>query len=131
MGIGAYRRRFRMRGPESVREGIRRRGDWEERRVVWRGRRAGLPVGSGKCAYVHKSGGIAVAGKQCGAWAIFPGAEAWAGGAGVAELECQVAWAGCGLPLAATDGGFGEEDEPAVPRPAGGDGGEARGVDVG
>src|SRR5260370_15751021 len=106
MGIGAYRGRFRMRGSESFREGIRRRGDWEERRVVWRGRRAGLPVGSGKCAYVHKSGGIAVAGKQCGAWTIFPGAEAWAGGAGGAGMGCQVASAGGSFPQVVRHGGF-------------------------
>src|SRR5260221_3967349 len=95
--------------------------------MVCGGRGTGLRAGFGECADVYESGGISVAGKQYGAWTIFSGAEAWAGGAGAAELECQVAWAGGPLPLVAEDGYFGDEDEFAVSRPANGEGTRAGG----
>src|SRR5690242_13641790 len=95
--------------------------------MVRAGRGSRLPVGFGKCADVYESAGVAMAGEQYSARPIFSGAEAWAGGAGVAELECEVARAGGALPLAAADGDFSNEDEFAVPRPANGKGARASG----
>src|SRR5260221_4922105 len=89
--------------------------------MVCGGRGAGLRAGFGECADVYESGGVALAGEQCGARAIFPRSQTWAGGAGAAELECQVAWAGGPLPLVAEDWDFGDEDEFGVSRPANGE----------
>src|SRR5260221_357277 len=95
--------------------------------MVCGGRGTGLRAGFGECVDVYESGGVALAGKQYGARAIFSGAEAWAGGAGAAELECQMAWAGGALSLATAHGNFGDEDEFAVSRPANGEGTRAGG----
>jgi len=76
------------------------------RRVVWLGKREGLPVGSGKCAYVHKSVELAVAEKKncmlnvVGACENFLREGRWAREVMVVLqilLECQVEWEGWAL----------------------------------
>jgi len=89
--------------------------------VVCGGGGAGLPAGWGECADVYEHVGVGLGGEQYGACAVFSGGKDWACSTNPAELECEVAGADGVVPLAATDGDFGAEDEFAVPRPADGE----------
>jgi len=93
----------------------------KSRGVVSGGRGAGVLAGCGECADVYEPAGIGLGREQRCACTVFSGEEDWAGGADFAELECEVAWTGGAVPLAAANGISALKMSFAVPRPADGE----------
>src|SRR5579859_3331754 len=91
MGVGAHRRAGGGERSTGISARVCGGGDEEQPGMVCRGSRGGLPAGPGECADVYVVDGIAMAGEQYRARAAVSGEEQKSGGAGVAELEREMA----------------------------------------